>query len=163
VTTIGTRRLYSSAKASDEGAVLRALRLGLAAAVLTGLSGCAFSLPVGSLAEDDITTSSISPRAQPAAALAAELGDEDWRRARSALAVALDPQGSGTAVSWDNPDSRKKGSFRPQGQPFVKDDEICRAFAATFVSRETSSFLEGTACRPSGGEWSLKQVRSKKA
>jgi surface antigen len=55
----------------------------------------------------------------PAAAipLSPHLNEEDWRRAKAALAVALDPQGPGTQVSWDNPDTAMKGSFTPTALP----------------------------------------------
>src|SRR5438067_2431449 len=42
-----------------------------------------------------------------------DLGDEDWRRARAALGVALDPQGNGKPVKWDNPESGLRGSVNP--------------------------------------------------
>ena len=47
---------------------------------------------------------------------------------QGALALALDPQGNGAAVAWDNPDTGLKGGFTPVGRPFVKGDAICRAF-----------------------------------
>ena len=75
------------------------------------------------------------------------------------MAVALDPQGSGARVTWDNPDTTLKGEFTPVGQPFVKDDEICRAFLATLAGQGSSASLQGTACRPSGGEWAIKDVK----
>ena len=90
--------------------------------------------------------------------LSAELGIEDWRRAKGAMAVALDPQGSGSPVTWDNPDTGFKGTFTPVGQPFVKGDEICRAFLAGLTGQATSS-LQGTACRLSGEEWAIKDVK----
>ena len=65
----------------------------------------------------------------------------------------------GTPVSWDNPDTTLKGNFTPVGQPFVKSDEICRAFLATVRGQGAASSLQGTACRPSGGEWAIKDVR----
>ena len=80
----------------------------------------------GSLFPEPESTSSITPRVM--SPLSPELGGEDWRRAKGALAIALDPQGSGSSVSWDNPDTDMKGNFAPVGQPFVKTDEICRAF-----------------------------------
>jgi surface antigen len=103
------------------------------------------------------TTSSITPK--PASPLSPELSDEDWRRAKGALAVALDPQGGGASVSWDNPDTDIKGNFAPVGQPFVNSDEICRAFLATLTVRTAATSLQGTACRPSGGEWAIKDVK----
>jgi surface antigen len=96
---------------------------------------------------------------KPISPLSAELGEEDWRRAKAALAVALDPQGAGSPVSWDNPDTTIKGTFTPVGQPFVRSDEICRAFLASVQGQATTSSLQGTACRPSGGDWVVKDVR----
>jgi surface antigen len=116
------------------------------------------SFPIASLVNDEpSTTQSVSPRIT--SPLSPELGGEDWRRAKAAMAVALDPQGSGAQVSWDNPDTTIKGSFTPVGQPFVKSDEICRAFLATVIGQSSTSSLQGTACRPSGGEWVIKDVK----
>jgi surface antigen len=99
----------------------------------------------------------VTPRA--VSPLSPDLGVEDWRRARAALGVALDPQGSGAQVSWDNPDTGLKGTFTPVGQPFVKSDEICRAFTATLAGQTATSTLQGTACRPSGEEWAISEVK----
>ena len=112
---------------------------------------------MASLFPEPETTNSIRPKIE--SPLSPELGAEDWRRAKGALAVALDPQGSGSSVSWDNPDTDMKGNFAPVGQPFVKTDEICRAFLATLVTKDTTRSLQGTACRPSGGEWAIKDVK----
>jgi surface antigen len=76
--------------------------------------------------------------------------------------VALDPQGPGTQVSWDNPDTAMKGSFTPTGAPYVKNDEICRAFSA-HLSGPAAASLQGAACRPSGGEWTIKEIKPAKA
>jgi surface antigen len=51
--------------------------------------------------------------ALPKSSLAGILDAEDWRRAKAALSTALDPQGNGSLVGWDNPDSGNKGSFTP--------------------------------------------------
>jgi surface antigen len=112
---------------------------------------------MASLYSEVETTSSITPKI--GSPLSTELGVEDWRRAKGALAVALDPQGSGSSVSWDNPDTDTKGNFAPVGQPFVNTDEICRAFLATLVIKDGTRSLQGTACRPSGGEWAIKDVK----
>jgi surface antigen len=130
----------------------------LVATVAVPLGACSFALPVATLASDDpVATNSITPRF--VSPLSPDLGEEDWRRARAALAVALDPQGSGSQVSWDNPDTSIKGSFTPVGQPFVADDRICRAFLASLTGTSGVSSLQGTACRPSGGEWAIKDVK----
>jgi surface antigen len=144
-------------------------RLAVAGAVLLGLAsaGCSVSFPIlglSSKAEDEVaTTSSVLPArgsSKPGAlaSLASELGPEDMRRADGAMAVALDPQGNGAAVSWDNPQSGVKGSFTPVGGPFLRTDEICRAFIANVQTQTKPARLQGTACRPSGGEWTVKDI-----
>ena len=95
----------------------------------------------------------------PTSALTREFGPEDWRRAQDALARALDPHGASSRVAWANPKTAMRGSFAPAGQPFVKSDEICRAFEATIDGQAPARRIEGTACRPSGGDWSIKTVR----
>lgn len=139
---------------------MRALRLtgpALAAALSLMTGGCGVSFPMASLFPEPETTSSITPRV--VSPLSPELAAEDWRRAKGALAIALDPQGSGASVSWDNPDTDSKGNFAPVGQPFVNTDEICRAFLATLTAKGNATSLQGTACRPSGGEWAIKDVK----
>ncbi|MGO4407249.1 RT0821/Lpp0805 family surface protein [Bosea sp. RAF48] len=130
-------------------------------------AGCSVSFPIlglSSKSEDEVaTTSAILParggdRPAALASLAAELGPEDMRRADGAMSVALDPQGNGAAVSWDNPQSGIKGSFIPVGGPFLRSDEICRAFIASVQTQARPAKLQGTACRPSGGEWAVKDV-----
>ena len=130
----------------------------MALALALPAGGCGISFPITSLLPDTETTNSLKPKA--ASPLSADLGEEDWRRARGALTIALDPQGNGSSVTWDNPDSLMKGNFAPVGQPFVKTDEICRAFLATVTGQSgTTTSLQGTACRPSGGEWAIKDVK----
>jgi surface antigen len=140
----------------------------VAAAMLALLcAGCSVSFPIlglSSKSEDEVaSTSSILParggdRSGPLASLSAEIGPEDMRRADGAMSVALDPQGNGAPVSWDNPQSGIKGSFIPVGGPFLRSDEICRAFIASVETQSRPVKLQGTACRPSGGEWAVKDM-----
>lgn len=140
----------------------------LAAALLALFSaGCSVSFPIlglSSKSEDEVVaTSAILPsrssdRSAALASLSSELGPEDMRRADGAMSVALDPQGNGAPVSWDNPQSGIKGSFIPVGGPFLRSDEICRAFIASVQTQARPVKLQGTACRPSGGEWAVKDV-----
>ena len=153
MTRVDARRFYMSLPAVGEAAKLCAA---LAAAALCG--ACSMTFPMTSLVGDDpVVTQSVAPRI--VSPLSPELGEEDWRRARAAMAVALDPQGSGSRVSWDNPDTTMKGHFTPGGQPFVKNDRICRAFLATIVGQASTFELQGTACRPSGEDWLVEDVQ----
>jgi len=155
VTTLGARSRYKPVLAAGEAA-----RLAAAGLLILGTGACSMALPIASLVDEPATTSSLG--AKPVSPLSPDLGTEDWRRAKAALAVALDPQGSGAQVSWDNPETRLKGTFAPVAQPFVKNDEICRAFAAQITGQAIASSLQGIACRPSGGEWAITEVKPAK-
>ncbi len=131
-------------------------------------AGCSVSFPILGLstkAEDEVvTTSSILPArgvGRPGAlvSLSADLGPEDMRRAEGAMSVALDPQGNGAAVSWDNPQSGIKGAFTPVGGPYVSADEICRSFIASVNLQTKLTRLQGKACRPTGGDWIVKETQ----
>ncbi|MEL6061177.1 MULTISPECIES: RT0821/Lpp0805 family surface protein [unclassified Methylobacterium] len=91
-----------------------------------------------------------------------DLAEEDWRRARAALTVALDPQGNGRPVKWDNPETGLHGTVNPTGLPYVADDLICRNFLASVVAPQRSRFVRGTGCKPSGGAWTLTRIRTAK-
>src|ERR1051325_5890788 len=94
------------------------------------------------------TTASIAPKVA-ISPLSPDLNEEDWRRAKAAMSGDLDPQGAGTQVTWDNPQTSRKGAFTPSSPPFVKNDEICRSFLASVHVAQAKN-LNGTACRPSG-------------
>lgn len=140
--------------------------IALALVVSLGLGGCSWTFPSTSpsnstqlgILEDDIQTGSISaPSTSP---LLKDLSEEDWRRAKAAMAVALDPHGSTDRVVWDNPQTLARGTFTSSGAPFVKNDDICRNFKATVGGQDAVKSLEGTACRPSGGEWAIQEVKT---
>lgn len=150
------RRYRSDAFLREAGKILAAGLIALSA------SACSFSMGMMGLGEEEpkATGAIVPANAAPdsRSMLSADLDEEDWRRAKAALAVALDPQGPGTHVSWDNPETGMKGTFKPSGAPFVKNDEICRTFTAQLAGT-ASAHLQGTACRPSGDEWALKEVK----
>jgi surface antigen len=102
---------------------------------------------------------SAQPQREPRLALSDHLGPEDLRRATGAMALALDPQGNGSPVSWDNAESKASGRFTPVGGPFLHDDEVCRAFLSQISTPMDKVALQGTACRPSGGTWSIRDMK----
>ncbi|KMO13737.1 hypothetical protein SQ03_21105 [Methylobacterium platani JCM 14648] len=142
------------------------LGLALAASALAGvlaIGGCSqplimFTPQVDAAPPEPESTGSIEPAAPRT--FGADLSGEDWRRAKAALGVALDPQGNGQPVKWDNPDSGMRGMVNPTGLPFVKNDEICRGFLASVIGPAGNRFVRGTGCRPSGGAWELKSLKA---
>lgn len=132
------------------------LGLALALALVAGLSGgCSLTMHLTSLSEDSEMTASIPTRAVDR--LDPSLDDEDWRRASSALSLAVDPQGPGLAVNWDNPLSKRKGSFAAAGDLVLSQETICRPFTASvFQPGGKESKHTGQACRLGPGEWSLR-------
>lgn len=106
-------------------------------------------------APEDVTGSI----AKPPPKLSRHLDSEDARRANAALGTALDPQGSGASVHWDNPQSGAKGSFTPVGQAYPLDGKICRSFLAEVAASDNVEKLQGVACREKTAEWTLTEIK----
>jgi surface antigen len=136
--------------------------LALALALLT--TGCALTMSIpGFGGADDETTASINPT--PVAVFAIPLDDEDWRRANAALTLAVDPQGAGLPVNWDNPASKKHGRFEPTGGLAVIGNTVCRPFRALVAQKPHDKLAarevthQGQACRTGPGEWAMRDVK----
>lgn len=166
-------QLAVPASRSVSGIAARLLTAGLATALSAACVGCSgpilsFRAEEAPTAPEPLVTGSIPKRP---ASFGGDLDTEDWRRAHAALSVALDPQGNGRPVKWENPETAMRGSVNPTGLPYVAGDEICRDFLASVVGGANSSakggvksrFVRGTGCKPSGGEWELKRLRSAKS
>ena len=125
-----------------------ALRAAALIALGQALGGCAMSLGGALGGVDSEPTGSISTAAKPAPpSLPAALDEEDRRRALGALAIALDPQGNGTTVRWDNPISKAHGSVTPAGFAYPSNDLVCRGFSAEFDATAFAEAARGVACR----------------
>jgi len=115
------------------------------------------SMPIASLsASKEDATGSI-----PAPYIAHLLDAEDWRRAKAALATALDPQGNGSLVAWDNPESGHKGSFTPVGKAYPADAKICRVFLSRIDRKGNEQSMQGTACADKGSDWTIAEIAPK--
>ena len=123
--------------------------------VALALGGCSAAIPLPSFigSRQDVTGS-----IAPANTLSPSMDAEDWRRAKGALALALDPQGNGEAVAWDNPKSGAKGAFTPVGAAKAVDDRICRSFLTSVGGSLPHRSLQGSACRGKDGDWTLGDV-----
>ncbi len=137
--------------------------LSLALALLA--SGCSLTmhLPGFSSEEEVSATHSIAPAAP---AFPVPLDDEDWRRVNAALALAVDPQGAGLPVNWDNPASKRRGTIEPSGSLAVVGHTVCRPFKAKVIDGSkpklapVETLHTGQACRTGPGEWAMRDVKT---
>lgn len=127
-----------------------------ACAVATPFGGAIDSKPTGSIAPP--TPSLPSPTALPAT-----LDSEDRRRALGALAIALDPQGNGASVHWDNPVSKAHGLVTPMGYAYPANDLVCRDFSAQFDTSAGAETRRGAACRDKNAQWAIAELKPAKA
>jgi len=131
--------------------------LGLAAT----LSGCGAVAPVTADMDMQATGAIARPvvaAAPPRIALPASLDEEDRRRALGALGIALDPQGNGATVNWDNPVSKAHGSVTPAGFAYPENGLICRKFSARFETSAGAEAHAGAACRDKSAQWTLVEI-----
>ena len=120
------------------------------------LGGCSMSMPIASLrpAGDDVTGSNST------IPFGRFLDEEDRRREKAALATAMDPQGNGAAVHWENPKSGNRGAFTATGQAYDLDGKVCRGFKSELDLDAKRKTITGTACAVSAGEWSVRRSAS---
>ncbi len=115
-------------------------------------------MPIASLSNANAAADEDATGAIPAAPLERLLEPEDWRRAKAALSTALDPQGDGAPVSWDNPQSGVKGSFAPTGKAYPSDAKICRRFSTEVERKAGARTMQGVACADKTGEWTIGEI-----
>ena len=88
------------------------------------------------------------------------LDEEDRRRQKAALATALDPQGDGSLIRWDNPKTGNRGMFDPQGHAFTMDGKVCRSFIGELKQDSDQKAILGTACAVNAGDWEVRTMKA---
>ena len=88
------------------------------------------------------------------------LDEEDRRRQKAALATALDPQGDGSPIRWENPKTGNRGMFDPQGHAFTMDGKVCRSFVGELRQDNDQKAVVGTACAVSAGDWEVGMMKA---
>ena len=116
------------------------------------------SFPMASLMPGDDVTGSNSP-----VPFGRMLDEEGRRRETAALSTALDPQGDGATVKWDNAKSGDRGAITPVGKAYSADGKICRAFIGELKRKEANHKLQGIACAVSAGEWKVTEAKPARA
>ena len=116
------------------------------------------SFPMASLVptNEDITGSS-SP--VPFGRL---LDEEERRREKAALATALDPQGDGLTVRWENTKTGSIGAITALGRAYPFDGKVCRAFVGDLKRGELHKTMKATACTVAAGDWAVRDVEAPK-
>ncbi len=104
-----------SARRGDNRHWRRTGSMGCSIVLLASLTAaCSLSFPIkGFKAEDAVEATGSIDRS--AGMLSPALDREDWRRAKAALAVALDPQGSSSGVPWQNGGIGSQGNLHGLG------------------------------------------------
>ena len=118
------------------------------------IGGCSLSFPIAPLLPSDEVTGSASP--VPFGQL---LDEEDRRREKAALSTALDPQGDGSTVRWENGKSGAKGAITAVGRAYTADGKVCRAFLGDLSRDALHRAVQGTACAVAAGDWELREVK----
>ena len=112
------------------------------------------NFPMGSLVPADEVTGSNST--VPFGRL---LDEEDRRREKAALNTALDPQGDGSTVHWENSKSGAKGAISAVGRAYPWDGKICRAFIGDLKRDDLARTIQATACTVAAGEWAVRDAK----
>jgi surface antigen len=140
----------------------RLRRIATSVVLCHGLCACTLIGPIGGADPEPTGSIASASMSRPAPALPPTLDEEDRRRALGALAIALDPQGNGATVHWDNPVSKARGSVTPAGLAYPENDLVCRAFSAQFITASGTQADQGAACRGKNAQWVLADLRPAK-
>ena len=87
-------------------------------------------------------------------AIGAMMDDNDRRKALEAQAEALEFHRSGSAVSWNNPDTGHRGFIVPK-EAHMNNGRVCRAYTETIFIDERPEVAHGQACRDLDGTWKI--------
>jgi hypothetical protein len=94
-----------------------------------------------------------------AAAMAAPVSVEaDLAFAKAAAAEALARTGD-VSVPWENPRTGARGTVTPLASAYTQDGFVCRDFLASYVRKDSESWLQGDGCRIHQGRWEVRHMK----
>jgi surface antigen len=129
-------------------------------------AGCSYQLEsMFSKSDDDATlTGSVSrPATQISAEGTAQISEADLVYARAAAADALARGSDANSVPWRNPQTGVGGNITPLASSSGEDGLPCRDFLASYMDSGAQSWLQGSACRTTAGEWQVKSLKPLKS
>jgi 17 kDa outer membrane surface antigen len=132
----------------------RAVALAILLPLALASGGCSFSYKL------DSVFSPLSARAEPAAtaAVTALPADADLAFAKVAAAEALGRAGD-VSVPWENPGTGARGTVTPLASAYTQDGFTCRDFLASYVRKDSESWLQGEGCRIHQGRWEVRHMK----
>jgi surface antigen len=84
--------------------------------------------------------------------------ETDLAYAKAAAAEALARTGD-VSVPWENPGTGARGTVTPLASAYTQDGFICRDFLASYVRKDSESWLQGEGCRIHQGRWEVRQMK----
>src|SRR5262245_6771911 len=116
------------------------------------------------------TTGTVSPPGEPASpgpqagkpALMSKAGlppEADLFFTRAAVAEVLARGGQAASAAWENPRPGARGTVTPIAAAYDQNGATCRDFLASYLRAGSEAWLQGEACRESGGRWEVKSLR----
>ena len=127
----------------------------LAAIVVLGLSSGACSYKLDSMFSRDTEKSDTS---RAAAMTAPGSAEADLAYAKAAAAEALARTGD-VSVPWENPGTGARGTVTPLASAYTQDGFVCRDFLASYVRKDSESWLQGDGCRIHQGRWEVRHMK----
>ena len=88
-------------------------------------------------------------------AVGSALDAQDRETANRTAQRALETAPSGTATTWNNPDSGNSGSVTPTRTYQASDGRYCREYQQTVIISGKPQETFGTACREPDGTWKV--------
>jgi surface antigen len=84
--------------------------------------------------------------------------EADLAFAKVAAAEALARSGD-VSVPWENPGTGARGTVTPLASAYTQDGFVCRDFLASYVRKDSESWLQGEGCRVHQGRWEVRHMK----
>ena len=82
--------------------------------------------------------------------------DADLVVASAATTTLLDHRDGGP---WENPATGARGTITPLAAVYRDNGVECRDFLASYVQERAEAWMQGEACRNSGGGWEVRSLK----
>jgi surface antigen len=133
--------------------------IALAAAIPLALSMGACSYKLDSVfSRDGVKSETAGSLGAPGRATA-PTADSDLAFAKAAAADALGRMGD-ISVPWENPGTGARGTVTPLASSYTQDGFVCRDFLASYIRKDSESWLQGDGCRIHQGRWEVRHMRA---